>query len=114
SHMAFFKPDPDHPGFDPTRGEDPGEIPMEAEPGTFGRLPVGYSVEEWDPNHPNTAFAEFDKAVLRSIAAGLDVSYNSLAADLSDANYSSRREGKLDERSVWAGLQQWMIDGLLE
>lgn len=113
SHMGFFKPNPEHTAHDPS-GEADNDIPLEAEPGTFQRLPIGYDFVGWDPAHPNTAFADFDKAMLRSIAAGLDVSYNSLAADLSDVNYSSLREGKLDERDVWSGLQQWVIDGLLE
>jgi lambda family phage portal protein len=50
--------------------------------------------------------------VLRSIAAGLDISYTSLTGDLSQANYSSARVGLLDERDGWETLQVWFAEHL--
>ena len=38
------------------------------------------------------------------------VSYNNLSSDLTDVNFSSIRQGALDEREVWKGVQQWMIN----
>lgn len=112
SHMGFFKP---HPEDYQVGVDDPdAEIPFEAEPATFKRLPVGMDFIEWDPNQPSTSFSEFDKAMLRSIASGLDVGYTSLTGDLSDVNYSSIRQGKLDERDAFRVIQRAVIENLLD
>lgn len=112
TNMGFFVPNAqDPPQIDPN---DPGEIPFEAEPGAFKKLPLGYSFEEYNPNQPTASFSEFDKAMLRSLAAGLDVGYCSLTGDLSDVNYSSIRQGKIDERDVFRVLQTGIIESLME
>jgi len=38
------------------------------------------------------------------------VSYNTLANDLEGVNFSSIRQGVLEDREVWKVLQAWMID----
>jgi lambda family phage portal protein len=83
-------------------------IPMEAAPGTFEFAPAGHTFEAFDPTHPTSAFPDFYKATLRSIAAGLHVSYNTFASDLEGVNYSSIRAGLLSERDVWKRLQVWV------
>jgi lambda family phage portal protein len=40
----------------------------------------------------------------------LHVSYNNLASDLTSVNFSSIRQGALDEREVWKGLQEMVIE----
>ena len=55
-----------------------------------------------------SATAAFVNAIHRSIAAGLNVSYAALSADLSQANYSSARVGLLSERDNWRILQTWL------
>lgn len=112
SHMGFFKPHPDT--YQASVDDPDDDIPFEAEPATFKRLPIGMDFQQWEPNQPTTSFSEFDKAMLRSIATGLESSYSSLTGDLSDVNYSSIRQGKLDERDVWRVLQGVVIEGLLE
>ena len=52
---------------------------MNAEAGTFEQLPQGVDFKTFDPQHPSSAFTDFTKTVLRSIACSLGVSYNSLA-----------------------------------
>lgn len=111
TNMGFFKPNENAAHVDPNDG---GEIPFEAEPGTFKTLPMGYDFEKYDPSQPTTSFNEFDKAMLRSIAVGLEASYHSLTGDLTDVNYSSIRQGKVDERDVWQVLQQRLVENLLE
>jgi len=86
---------------------------MDAEPGTWTELPVGITAVPVDPTHPTTAFPEFIKSTLRSVASGLGVSYASLNSDLSDANFSSMREGKNTERDRWIGLQRHLIDHVI-
>ena len=87
---------------------------MSAEPGTFEQLPTGMNFEAFDPSHPTTAFADFERAILRGIASGLNVSYHSLSGDLTSVNYSSIRQGALEERDYYRSLQQFTIEHFIE
>ena len=87
---------------------------MSAEPGTFHQLPDGMDFKQFDPSHPTTAFADFEKAILRGIASGLGVSYTSLANDLEGVSYSSIRQGALEDRDFYKTLQQFMIQHFVE
>jgi len=87
---------------------------IDVEPGSFHQLPPGYDIRMFDPDHPNTGFAEFESAMLRGISSGLNVSYAALSNDLSSVNYSSIRQGALDERDGYRTLQQFMIEHFIE
>jgi lambda family phage portal protein len=80
------------------------------EPGEVRELEMGQGFQQYDPKHPMNEYPSFVKARLRRLAAGLGVSYNTLANDLEGVNYSSIRAGLLDERDEWKGLQEWFID----
>ena len=108
SKMGFFT-SPDADGYAGDEDDD-GNLTMEAEPGLFEQLPSGLSVETFDPNHPNSQYSAFIKAALRGVASGIGVSYNALASDLEGVNYSSIRQGALDERDLWRVLQWWDIN----
>lgn len=90
-----------------------GALQMNAEPGEFVELPVGYELQSWDPEYPHANFEAFLKACLRGIAAGLDVSAHNLTGDMTDVNYSSARIAELAERDTWTLLQNWLLDALL-
>lgn len=96
---------------DPPVGE---QLTMDAEPGVWEQLPPGLKAVTHDPTHPNTAFGEFRKAMLRGIATGLGVSYTTLGNDLESVNYSSARVGLLDEREVWKQIQLWFCEHFLD
>jgi lambda family phage portal protein len=51
--------------------------------------------------------------MLREMAAGIGVSYESLSRDYSQSNYSSSRLSLLDDRDLWRVLQGWLIRGVL-
>lgn len=87
---------------------------IDAEPGTWEALPIGWKPHSFDPQYPNGEFDPFNKAMLRGASAGMGVSYHSLANDLTDVNFSSIRQGALDERDEWMSLQEWLIEGLHE
>ncbi|MAR56940.1 MAG: phage portal protein [Rickettsiales bacterium] len=96
-------------------GEDEnGNIITEAEPGLFEQLPGGMSFTAFDPQHPTSSFGTFIKSMLRGAASGLGVSYNSLGNDLEGVNFSSIRQGALEERELWKLLQTWLIEHLCE
>lgn len=100
-------------GFGP-ENEDDQPLEISAEPGQFVELPEGASVKEWNPTYPSGEFALFNKAMLRGIASGFGVSYHNLANDLEGVNFSSIRQGTLDEREHWKELQEWLIESLVE
>lgn len=89
-----------------------GKPEITAEPGTFPVLPSGYKFESWDPKYPDAAVGPFIKAMLHGVAAGLDVAYHNLSADLEGVNYSSARIGELDERDFWESTQGFLVDHL--
>ena len=102
-------PDPD------AVGDEESESPIiEAAPGIIEKLGPGETFAQWDPSHPTGQFQSFLNAMLHFIAAGLDVSAVTLTGDLSQANYSSLREGKVTERDTWQQLQEWFTDLLHE
>ncbi|MFW2072630.1 phage portal protein [Acinetobacter gerneri] len=102
-------------GFGPKFDEDDGdEIQIESQAGEVPVLPEGAEFKEWSPNYPTGEFLPFHKAMLRSMSAGMGVLYNNLASDLEGVNFSSIRQGTLDEREHWKELQQWLIEALIE
>lgn len=102
-------------GFGPEYDEDAAlHMPLETEPGEFMFLPAGAELREWAPQFPANEFASFNKAMLRGIAAGFGVLYNNLANDLEGVNFSSIRQGTLDEREWWKELQEWLIESLVQ
>lgn len=114
SKAGFYTQKPDGDG--EYHGDDiqAGTPVNEVTPGEFEVLPVGMGFETYDPQHPNAAFKDFMKVVLRGISSGLDVSYNTLANDLEGVNFSSLRSGVLDEREVWKYLQKFISEHLLD
>lgn len=84
------------------------------EPGTFSQLPAGVTFTPYDPTHPTTSFADFVKGVLRGVASGLNVSYNTLASDLEGVSYSSIRQSVLDDRDGWRVSQEFLIENLCQ
>jgi len=88
-------------GFNPT---------MNAQAGVFEQLPSGMDFKEFNPTHPTSAFDSFTTSVLRSIASGLNISYHSLSNDLTSVNYSSIRQGALEDRSMYMIYQQFVVE----
>lgn len=94
--------------------DDEQEINIDAQPASFVELPPGYELKEFSPTYPNGEFDPFSKAVLRGISSGIGASYNTLANDLTSVNFSSLRQGALDERDSWKYIQKWLIAKLHE
>lgn len=117
SKMAFYKPPAEEPSADGTTvadTKDGADLLSEFEPGTMGVLPPGWDVETFDPSYPNEKFDTFVKRMLRAFAAGVGVSYNSIASDLEGVNLSSLRYGVQDDRDSYEGLQAFLIEEIDE
>jgi lambda family phage portal protein len=114
SKMGFFV-SPDGDGYVGDGAYEDGFSPtMNAQAGVFEQLPAGMDFKAFDPNHPTSAFESFTKTVLRSIASGLNISYHSLSNDLTSVNYSSIRQGALEDRSMYQIYQQFVIEHFIE
>jgi lambda family phage portal protein len=114
--MGFLEPG-DKGAEDAYTGDDQdsqGNTITEVEPGMIEQLPRGYKFSTFDPQHPTTQFDSFVKSCLRGISSGFLVSYNSLANDLEHVNYSSIRQGVIDERDMWRILQALLIESLCQ
>ncbi|MFI4962633.1 MAG: phage portal protein [Legionellales bacterium] len=87
---------------------------MEIGPMSINQLPAGKTLKWNSPGHPSTQYQMFVKTILGGIAASLNISYTTLAFDLSAANYSSMRAGLLDERQHFQTVQNYLIEHLLD
>jgi lambda family phage portal protein len=104
----------------PGIGEDPmgsdaivdGEKVFDMSPGIIKELAPGETFEGFNPSSANAAMEPFMRFMLRSVAAGVGVSYESLSRDYSQSNYSSSRLALLDDRDNWKVLQQWLMEAL--
>jgi lambda family phage portal protein len=115
--MGFYQKTDGTDGLDPDALDgqettETGHLVTEVEPGMLEELPPGYEFKAHDPQYPSGEMRSFMTVVLQGAAAGLDVSYVTLANDLSGANFSSLRAGKGEERDEWRCLQHWIIEQL--
>jgi lambda family phage portal protein len=89
--------------------QDDGSYEMGLEPGVVTRLNPGEKWQDSNPTAPNPQLDPFMRYMLREMAAGTGVSYESLSKDYSQSNYSSSRLALLDDRDLWRFLQLWFI-----
>lgn len=111
SKTAFmtFKEGESGPEYDE---DDPPVISVE--PGELDILPQGASIETIDYQYPAGEYGVFTKDQKRGMASGLGVSYHNLSNDLEGVNFSSIRQGTLDERETWKDLQEWLTEELMQ
>jgi lambda family phage portal protein len=89
--------------------QEDGSLTTEIEPALLARLRAGEKFNFASPNRPNQHLDPFMRMMLREVAAGTGVSYESLSRDYSQSNYSSSRLALLDDRDLWRVLQMWFI-----
>ena len=56
-----------------------GILEMEVEPGKLSALPPGVEFEKFDMQTFSTDYEQFERQILRSISAGLDISYSNIS-----------------------------------
>ena len=92
--------------------EDEQEILLgeKMEPGQIEILPPGKDIKIATPPSKE-GYESFTRSFLHSIATGLGITYESLVGDLSQANFSSARLGKIEmHKNIDTWQQQIMID----
>jgi len=82
----------------------------EFQPGVFKYLEPGQSVSVPDLNAPDGQLEPFTRSMLRAVAAGVGVSFESISKNFSESNYSSSRLSLLEERDTYRVLQRFMIE----
>lgn len=95
-------------------GNNQGEFAKKLEPFMASVAPAGYSVKTLAPTHPNSGYGEFTKSILKQVASSLGLSYAKLVKDYEAVNYSSLREGTLDEAAFYAEQQSFLIEAWKE
>lgn len=114
SKQVYYKQQEDVGFGDDDEVDDYGNVTFESNPGSHEILPRGWSIEKIDWTAPNQSLADFQKVVLRGAAAGLGVSYNSIASDLESVNYSSARFGGLEDQAQFRSIQKWFINAFIK
>ncbi len=90
------------------------DFELDAEGGVFQVLPPGMEFKEFNSQYPSGEFTPFYQSMLRGVGSGMGVSYVSLANDLEGVNFSSIRQGVLDEREHWMEIQEWFIEEFMD
>jgi lambda family phage portal protein len=100
--FAAFRHSPDG---DP--GDESGGIGTTLQPGAIMSLAPGEDIRFATPPGVD-GFDEFTRVILRSVAAGMGITYEALVGDLSGVNFSSGRMGRMEmDRNV--SSWQWLL-----
>ncbi|MGL5064690.1 MAG: phage portal protein [Microcoleus sp.] len=87
---------------------------LEISPGQVEKLAAGETFTGFDPSGPNPSLEPFMKFMLRGVASCFGVGYATISSDYADANYSSMRAAKVEERELWRSIQSWLIESFHE
>lgn len=77
-------------------------------PGMFEHLPFGREVTFSNPPKAE-GYSEHVSSVLHMIAAGLDITYESLSMELSEVNFSSARMGRIEMNRAMEAHQHCLV-----
>ncbi len=92
--------------------ESPTEIDME--PGMVFRLKPGEKIEAFNPSGNSSTADNIMRVIQRQAGAGAGLSYEAVSRDMSQVNYSSARQGMLQDRKTYQDLQKYLIEHFLE
>jgi len=87
-----------------------GKPVQEIVPGMIQYLGIGEDVVEAKPDHPQATAKEFLSLQQRLAGAGMGTSYEVSSRDMSQVNYSSARQGHLEDRKTFATFQRYMVE----
>jgi lambda family phage portal protein len=82
------------------------------QPGMVMHLNPNESIESANPGRPNSASEPWINLMLRGIAVGTGLSYETVARDYSKTNYSSNRASQLEDRRRFRRWQRYLIEKL--
>lgn len=79
-------------------------------PGMITELDAGDDVAVVNPSGQASNAREFVTMMLRSIGSALGISYEATSRDMSQVNYSSARQGLLDDQKTYRMWQEYLIE----
>lgn len=93
----------------------PAEPPTEfLEPGMIKYLRPGEKVAPISSSGVSSTADNMIKSVLRQAGAGAGLSYEAATRDMSQVNYSSARQGMLQDRRTYADWQAGLVESVLD
>lgn len=111
SQQAFFKQ-----GLDVEGNPVASDKPIACENlgvGQISVLPAGWDLVSTKLDSPHPEYGDFISNNLKTVAAAVNVSYAALSSDLSEANFSSTRFGKLVDDDIVDSFQNTLKHDLL-
>jgi len=84
------------------------------EPGKIMYGAPGEGIQVVNPSRPNSGAEPWINLMLRGIAVGTGLSYEIVARDFSQTNYSSNRASQLEDRRRFRRWQKFMIEHLCQ
>ena len=82
-------------------------------PGMIMELQPGEDVKAVNPSSSSSSAKDFIMSQMRLIGAGQGLSYESISRDMSQVNYSSARQGLLEDQKSYREVQDFLIDHFL-
>lgn len=91
-----------------------GMLKKTVTPGMIQELQPGDEAQAVVPNGQASNAKDMVTVLTRLIGSGLGLSYESISRDMSQVNYSSARQGFLEDKRTYERLQRFLIDHLLD
>lgn len=83
-------------------------------PGMILNLEPGESVSSISPSGMSSTADGIIRTIQRQAGSGAGLSYEAVSRDMSQVNYSSARQGMLQDRKTYSVWQQYIVDHFLE
>lgn len=91
--------------------DDPkvGQKQLTLAPGMISKLLPGEDITVVNPSGVSTTLADFTRTSQRLAGGGQGLSYEAVSRDYSQTNYSSARQGLLEDQKTYQAYQQFLI-----
>ncbi|WP_409176653.1 phage portal protein [Brevibacillus fortis] len=99
-------------GVNPT-GKNTGYDGMSLSPGMIGELNPGDEVQTVIPSGQASNTKDFISTLVRMVGSGIGLSYEAISRDMSNVNYSSARQGLIEDRKTYKRMQRSLIGTVL-
>lgn len=98
----------------PQKRDRDGNVTQEIQAGLMNYLQTDEDIAFPPPGRPNVNAAGFVSAIMRFVGLATGLSYEQTARDLSKVNYSSARQGHLEDRRTYEEWQQDIINNFCQ
>lgn len=96
-----------------TTGKGSSYDGMSLSPGMIGELNPGDEVQTVIPAGQASNTKDFISTLIRLVGSGIGLSYETISRDMSNVNYSSARQGLLEDRKTYKKMQRSLIGTVL-